>query len=153
MINGPWAVGGVREAGVNFGVAPLPVLPNGENPRSFSGVRGLFVNSFTEYPNAAKLLLEYITSREVLIRVFTQGKMLPARLDLVEDPAIAADPVAQAFLEQAKYAVPMPSIPEMGSVWVPMSTALSQIWNKDVDPKPVLDATVEEIKAAIGITR
>jgi len=153
MINGPWAVAGVREAGVNFGVAPLPILPNDENPKSFAGVRGLFINSFTEYPNAAKLLLEYITSQEVLIRVFTQGGMLPARLDLVEDPAVIAEPITQAFIQQATFAVPMPSIPEMGSVWIPMSTALTQIWNEDVDPKPVLDAAVEEIKAAIEIAR
>lgn len=153
MINGPWEVGGVREAGVNFGVAPLPILPNGENPKSFSGIRGLFINSFTEYPNASRLLLEYITSKEVLIRVFTQGGMLPARLDLIEDPAIVEDPVAPAFLQQATFAVPMPGIPEMRSVWGPMGTALSQIWNEDVDPKPVLDAAVEEIKAAIEIAR
>ncbi|GFP33924.1 arabinogalactan oligomer / maltooligosaccharide transport system substrate-binding protein, partial [Candidatus Hakubella thermalkaliphila] len=106
-------------AGVNFGVVPLPILPNGERPTSFSGIRSLFVNSFTEYPMASKLFAQFVTSKELLAKRFTDTGQLPPRFDLVDDPAITADPIAAAFLQQTQYAVPMPSIPEMMNVSSP----------------------------------
>ncbi|GFP33481.1 arabinogalactan oligomer / maltooligosaccharide transport system substrate-binding protein, partial [Candidatus Hakubella thermalkaliphila] len=72
---------------------------------------------------------------------------------LVDDPAITADPIAAAFLQQTQYAVPMPSIPEMMNVWGPMATALDLIWNEGGDPKPVLDKAVQHIKDAIELAR
>ncbi|GFP21821.1 arabinogalactan oligomer / maltooligosaccharide transport system substrate-binding protein [Candidatus Hakubella thermalkaliphila] len=152
-LDGPWAVAGHRDAGVNFGVVPLPILPNGERPTSFSGIRSLFVSSFTEYPMASKLFAQFVTSKELLAKRFTDTGQLPPRFDLVDDPAITADPIAAAFLQQAQYAVPMPSIPEMMHVWGPMATALDLIWNEGGDPKPVLDKAVQHIKDAIELAR
>ncbi|CAJ1776844.1 Cyclodextrin-binding protein [Aeromonas salmonicida] len=40
VITGPWAFKPYQDAGVNYGVAPLPTLPNGEHMRSFLGVKG-----------------------------------------------------------------------------------------------------------------
>lgn len=150
-LNGPWAVAGYRDAGVNFGVIPLPILPNGERPTSFSGIRSLFVNSYSEYPVASKLFAQFVTSQELLSERFTMTGQLPPRVDLLDDPAIKSDPVAAAFLQQAQYAIPMPSIPEMVSVWEPMATALAAIWNDGGDPKPVLDNAVQHIKDAIEL--
>ena len=48
VIDGPWAVQGFRTAGVNFGVAVLPKLPNGKPSAPFVGVQGLFVNKFSK---------------------------------------------------------------------------------------------------------
>jgi arabinogalactan oligomer/maltooligosaccharide transport system substrate-binding protein len=75
---------------------------------------------------------------------------LPPRTDLIEDPAITNDPASKAFLEQAQYAVPMPSIPAMGSVWEPAGAALATIWNDNTDPKTALDNAAQQIKDAIA---
>ncbi|WP_231586989.1 extracellular solute-binding protein, partial [Paenibacillus sp. E194] len=64
IIGGPWLMTDVKSAGIDFGVAPLPLLPNGEHPRSMSGIRALYVSSYTEYPVAAKLFASYATSRK-----------------------------------------------------------------------------------------
>lgn len=150
-IDGPWAVKGHKDAGVNFGVAPLPLLPNGKHPTSFSGIRAFYVNSYTKYPNAAKLLAKYLTSSELLADRFESTNQIPPRKDLLESPAIKSDPVSAAFLEQAQYAQAMPNIPEMASVWVPMATALDENWNKGGDPKALLDNAVTSIEEALAL--
>jgi arabinogalactan oligomer/maltooligosaccharide transport system substrate-binding protein len=149
-INDPLNVQGARDAGVNFGVAPLPILPNGEHMKSFSGIRAWYVSAYTPYPNAAKLFANFTVSRENLAERFTKTKQLPPRIDLLEDPVVAKDPIAKAFLEQAQYAVPMPSIPAMGNVWSPAAAALQTIWNDNADAQKTLDSAVQQIKDAIA---
>jgi len=150
-IDGPWAVLGHKDAGVNFGVAPLPVLPNGKHPTSFSGIRAFYVNSYTKYPNAAKLLAKYLTSSDLLADRFESTSQIPPRKDLLQSPSIKGDPISAAFLEQAQYAQAMPNIPEMASVWVPMATALDENWNTGGDPKAILDSAVNSIKEALAL--
>jgi arabinogalactan oligomer/maltooligosaccharide transport system substrate-binding protein len=67
----------------------------------------------------------------------------------MDDPIITKDANASAFLEQAKYSTPMPSIPEMGNVWVPAGTALASLWNDKLDPGTALNSAVDQIKTAI----
>ena len=45
IINGPWGVQNYVAKKINFGVAPLPTLPNGKAPTPFVGVQMLGVNS------------------------------------------------------------------------------------------------------------
>ncbi|GAE35261.1 sugar ABC transporter substrate-binding protein [Halalkalibacter akibai] len=93
-INGPWAVRGYEDAGVNFEVAPLPLLGNGENPTSFSGTRGFYVNAYTEYPDAASLLAQFITNEENLLLSYEITGALPPRLALVEHEDIQSNPIS-----------------------------------------------------------
>ncbi|WP_202079069.1 sugar ABC transporter substrate-binding protein [Caldalkalibacillus salinus] len=148
-INGPWAVEGYKSAGVDFSVAPLPVLDNGDNPTSFSGTSGFYVNAYTEYPNAASLLAQFITNEENLLRQFEVAGHLPPREVLIDDEAIQSNPYAVAFLEQVGHAVPMPNIPEMPLVWDPMEAAVANVWNDGSDPQEALDKAVNTIEQAI----
>jgi arabinogalactan oligomer/maltooligosaccharide transport system substrate-binding protein len=148
-LDGPWAVSGHREAGVNFGVAPLPKLSNGKTPTSFSGVRALYVNSYSKYPEAASLFAKLATSEEMLVKRFELTGQLPPRIALLDAPEIKDNEIAAGFLAQAAYAVPMPNIPQMPAVWAPMADALTAIWNDNADPKSTLDAAVEQIKNAM----
>jgi len=143
-IDGPWAIGGFKEAGVNFGVAPLPKLPNGEHPASFSGVKAFYVNAYTKYPNAAKLFARFATSQESQKQYFEVAGLIPARTDLQD--VVSQDEIAKALFEQFTYSSPMPSISQMGAVWTPGAAAISAIWNDNKDPKAALDEAVEQIK-------
>ena len=149
-LDGPWAVDAHRSAGVNFGIAPLPKLDNGKNPTSFSGIRALYVNSYTKYPDAASLFAKFASSEEMLLKLFEKSGMLPPRTTLLNNPTIKNDEISAGFLNQAQYAVPMPNIPQMPSVWGPMGAALSTIWADNTDPKVALDAAVQQIKDAIA---
>ena len=152
-IMGPWALEGYRQAGINAAVAPLPALPNGDHPITFSGVRALYVSSYTQYPNAAKLFAMYCTTKEALLQRFTSIGQIPPRLDIMDDPIIADNPDMLAFLTQAQYSEPMPSIPEMGAVWDVMKAAVCTIWDdENADVQEVLDNAVQQIKDANAVT-
>lgn len=154
QVSGPWSVQPYTAAGVDFGVVPLPKLPNGKNPVSFSGVRGLYVNSYTDYPTAAKMFAQYCVSGDSLVKLYKTAGQIPPRKDLMEDADIKKDSYTAAFLQQAQYSEPMPSIPQMTAVWAQGKTALASIWNDKADPKAALDNAVKMIKeAAVQTTK
>jgi arabinogalactan oligomer/maltooligosaccharide transport system substrate-binding protein len=152
-VDGPWAVKGHRDAGVNFGVAPLPKLENGKVPTSFSGIKGFYVNAYTKYPEAASAYAKFATSEEMLLKRFEMTGQLPPRTVLLENEQVKNDEIAAAFLTQASYAVPMPNIPQMPAVWAPMGAALAAIWNEQAAPKAALDAAVLQIRDAMKLQK
>lgn len=149
-ISGPWDIKNHQDAGVNFGVAPLPKLENGETPASFSGIKAYYVNSYSKYPKAATLLAQFASSKEMLEKRFEMTGQVPPHNGLLDSDAIKADEYAMAFLQQAKSAIPMPNIPEMQSVWGPMGVAYTTIWNDNTDPKAAFDAAKSQIEDAIA---
>ncbi|HYE08628.1 MAG TPA: maltose ABC transporter substrate-binding protein [Patescibacteria group bacterium] len=149
VMTGPWAVAGYTDAGVNFGIAPLPKLPSGKNQSSFSGIRALFVSAYTKYPNAAQLFAELATTDEMLLKRYELTKQIPPVKALMENDAIKNEPTVAPFLAQAQYAVPMPSIPEMGTVWDPYAAAFALMWNEGKAPQEALDTAATTIKEAI----
>ncbi|WP_026477534.1 sugar ABC transporter substrate-binding protein [Alkaliphilus transvaalensis] len=149
VINGPWAIVGYQEAGIDFGIAPLPTLSNGKNPASFSGIRTMFVSAYTKYPNAAKLFADFVTTDEMLLKRYEITKQIPPVISLMSEDIIKNDPLVAPFLEQAQYAVPMPSIPQMGVVWEPYARAFQIMWNNNIPPQDALDEAVNTIKDAI----
>ncbi|MCH1626145.1 sugar ABC transporter substrate-binding protein [Ferdinandcohnia quinoae] len=149
-ISGPWDITNHKDAGINFGVAPLPKLDNGEVPTSFSGIKGYYVNAYSKYPKAATLLAQFATSEEMLAKRFEITGQIPPHKALLENDALKADEYAMAFLEQAQSAVPMPNIPEMQTVWDPMGKAFVSIWNEEVDVKEILDAAAQQVKDAVA---
>lgn len=150
-MNGPWAAAGYRDAGVNFGIAPLPVLDNGANPTSFSGIKSYYVNAYTKYPEAASLYASFASSKEMQLKRFEMTGQVPTRNDLANEPEIVNDPVVSGILAQAAHAIPMPNIPEMQTVWGPMASAFSLIWNEDIDAQKALDDAVSQIRDAISL--
>ncbi|MFC3803300.1 maltose ABC transporter substrate-binding protein [Cohnella sp. GCM10012308] len=150
MIDGTWQMANLRKAGVDFGVVQLPLLPNGKHPQSLISVRSLFVNSYTKYPNAAKLFAELATSRDNAKLRYEMTAQLPTRRDLVSDPSIMSDPNVSSFLAQLQNATPLPVIPETSTLWVPSFAALSVIWNDDrADIKKTLDNMVSQMRTAM----
>ena len=63
---------------------------------------------------------------------------------------IKNDEMVAPFLEQAKYAVPMPSIPEMGVVWTPYGAAFATMWNDDVAPEEALKTAAQTVRDSIA---
>ncbi len=148
-MTGPWAVKGHKEAGVNFGIKTMPKLDNGQIPTTFSGVKSLFVNAYSQYPKAATLLAQFATSDEMLLKRYEITGQLPPSLALLDNETIKQDEYNLAFLDQAQYSVSMPNIPAMQNVWGAMEVAFTSIWNDKTDPQDTLDKGVQQIREAI----
>lgn len=146
-ITGPWKVGDFKNLGINFGVAPLPSI-NGKPAVSFSGVKAWYVNTFTKYPNAAKLFASFVSNKDNQLKDFAATGAIPSNKEAMEDPAFKADEISSAFAAQFINSQAMPSIPEMGNVWTPVGAAFAEVWDKGADPKAALDNAVQQIKDA-----
>lgn len=150
IIDGPWAVQGRKDAGLNFGVAPLPTLFNGKQQSSFSGIRVLWVSAYTKYPNASKLFLEFATSDEMLLKRFEITSQIPPVKALADVDEIKNNEFVAPFLKQAEAAVPMPSISQTQYMWDPYGAALGSMWNDGVEPEQALKTAADTMRSAIA---
>ena len=63
---------------------------------------------------------------------------------------VASDPVVAGFLAATQNGTPMPSIPEMGSVWEHWNAAQAAIISGSAEPEAAWTKMVADIEAAIG---
>jgi len=133
-ITGPWNIKNFKDAGINFGVAPLPALPGDKTPcASFSGTRAMFVSAYSDNPEQAADFAAFLMTPEMQQLRFKITGAMPSINTKVDSPYIPG------FLKQLNYAFPMPSIPQMGAYWDAMNSASKNIWEGQ-DVKAQLDA-------------
>ncbi|MDR3123260.1 MAG: maltose ABC transporter substrate-binding protein [Treponema sp.] len=133
-ISGPWNVVGFVNAGLDIGIAPLPSLPGESTPAaSFSGTRVMFVSAYSNHPDEANDFGAFLMTPQMQQLRANITNTLPA-IDVPTD-----NPYAAGFVEQLKYAFPMPSIPPMAKFWDAMNAASANIWN-GANVKQELDA-------------
>lgn len=77
---------------------------------------------------------------------YEMTKQIPPVKKLAEKEEIATNPFVSPILEQAKKSTPMPSIPEMGLMWEPLSAALNDSYMGTATPKEALDRAANIIK-------
>lgn len=148
--NGPWAFQDYKAAGIDFGVAPMPKLPNGQPVKTFMGVKGWFVTNFSKNPEWAQKFVEHLTNEENAKKRFELTGEIPPMKSLIEDQNfVNSNEGAAAVMAQSADAVPMPSVPEMAEVWVPMKNAVQTVVTNKADSKKALDEAVKQIKQNI----
>ncbi|OYW71005.1 MAG: sugar ABC transporter substrate-binding protein [Aerococcus viridans] len=125
VIGGPWSAASYQEGGVDYGVAPIPTLPNGEAYQTFGGGKGWVVSGYTENEEAAQQWLEYVTTEENMNRLHEFNSEVPANQQARQAIVDAGEnELAIAVIEQYNDAVPMPNIPEMAEVWTGAETMM-----------------------------
>ncbi|MGD6968378.1 sugar ABC transporter substrate-binding protein [Rossellomorea vietnamensis] len=149
IISGPWNIDPFTQAGVNFGVAKLPALSNGENMSSFIGVKSYNVSSYSKQAELAEKLVVFLANEENSKTRYEVTKEVPAVQALADDPVVAESEAAKAVAEQSQFSELMPNIPAMNEVWTPADAALQTIATGKAEPKPALDQAVETIKGQI----
>ncbi|WP_404388860.1 extracellular solute-binding protein [Humibacillus xanthopallidus] len=150
MISGPWSVAKAKEAGINYGIAPLPSLEGGGPMKPFLGVQMFYVSSKAK--NAAlaqEFVTNYIPRKDVQLALFEVGKRPPA-LKEAYDEVSATDPDVKAWYEAGVDGLPMPNIPAMNAVWGPFGQATADIIAGKAGAQARLDAAAKEITANIA---
>jgi arabinogalactan oligomer / maltooligosaccharide transport system substrate-binding protein len=149
VMNGPWSFQGYKDAGIEIGVAPMPKLPNGEYVKTFIGVKGYNVSSFSKNKEWAAKLVEFITNEESSKVRYEKTAEIPPIVSLMEDPLIADNEAAKAVAVQSERGVPMPNIPEMAEVWAPAANSLQLAATGKSKPQAALESAVKTIKQNI----
>ena len=149
VINGPWAFQPYEAAGIHYGVAPLPTLPDGKPMSSFLGVKGYVVSTWSKDKALAQQFIEFINQPQyVKARYVATGEIPPLKA-MIDDPLIKNDEKASAVAVQSARATAMPGIPEMGEVWGPANAALELSLTGKQEPKAALDNAEKQIKMQI----
>jgi arabinogalactan oligomer/maltooligosaccharide transport system substrate-binding protein len=149
IIDGPWAVQGMRTAGVNFGVAPLPRLPNGKKSAPFVGVQAFFVNRYSKNQREAWDLIRYL-SIHLPMPLYNASGRVPVLKSAAKNKRVLSNPVTKAVIQASNVGEPMPNIPAMGVVWEPMGDALSQLVQGKITPAAAARSAQERIARAIA---
>jgi arabinogalactan oligomer/maltooligosaccharide transport system substrate-binding protein len=144
-IQGPWAISAFPD--VDVAVNPIPSA-GGETASPFVGVQGFYLSSQSENALlATDFLVNYLATEDSQRALYEADPRIPAYSTLAEE--VAEDPIIAGFLASSQNGVPMPSIPEMGSVWDFWNAAQSQIIT-GADPVETWNTMVADLEAELG---
>lgn len=149
-VSGPWQTQQFKGSIANLGLMEFPTLPNGKPMKPFSGVKGFLVNANSQYPNAAKLFAQLITSEEFQIKNFELLGNLPSNVKVADNDKIKGDPFASIFLKQFDNSTPMPKISEMSAYWGTHEATFGSLWNDQADAQQTMDTWVKNMKDGIA---
>lgn len=146
-ISGPWDIAAFKEAGVNFGVVPMPTF-GGKPVQTFLGVQAAFVSEKSNNKDSAWKLLKYLTDNcnDILIQ---KGNRIPATKAGVESDTFNKADNMTSFSEQAKSSIPMPNIPEVQAMWTPGAAGLKALTSGTSDPQTVAKQIADQTKQGI----
>jgi maltose/maltodextrin transport system substrate-binding protein/arabinogalactan oligomer/maltooligosaccharide transport system substrate-binding protein len=144
LMAGPWALDRIRASGVPYAVAPF--FPDEGVP--FLGVQGFFVSAFSENQLLAQAFLtEYIATEDVMQELYETGLRPSAFKSVLET---TDDPDLKAMGEAGAEAMPMPNIPEMGSVWTAADNGITLAATGEQTPEEAMTDAANQIRELIA---
>ncbi|WP_454151371.1 sugar ABC transporter substrate-binding protein [Microbacterium lacticum] len=148
FLTGPWNVADAQSAGVDVSVDAIPSA-GGSAAQPFAGVQAFFLSAKSTNPLMAnEFLVNYIATADVQTKLFEAGGRPPALTESFE--AAQSDPIVGGFATVGANAVPMPSIPEMGSVWDDWGKTEAALIKGSADPAADWVKMADAIKAKLG---
>ncbi len=141
---GPWAIAGIEQDGVDYGILPLG--------KPFVGIKTLMLTrNAVERGNAEVALdiMKYFTSAEVQAKLALTNKTVPAATAALQNPEVAALPTLAGFGAALNLGVPMANTPFASAQWGPVGEASVAIWTGAQSPADALAAAQQAIEAAI----
>lgn len=145
-INGPWAWVNLRRAGIDFGVARLPLL-DGKPCVPFVGVKGIMVNRATRQRELCAELVEHHLLSSQGVRRLNAAEPLGATASREVFKELSADMRIRVIMDSAQDGIPTPSNPEMGRFWSAMKTALTNVSEGRQEARAALEAAARRMKA------
>lgn len=149
-LSGSWDVKGFEDAGVSFGIAPMPTMPSGEPFRPFVGVQTAFVSADSRHKAEAWDLIKYL-QENVPEKLLAVGNRIPAQKSL--SSVLQTNPYLAGFAASAQNGHPMPNIPEMASVWSPAASMIELVVMQQATPEQAAQQAVEAINEAVAAQR
>lgn len=148
IVTGPWNTTAFTAAGMDITVLPVPSA-GGQSAQPFVGVQGAFISAKSKNPLLAQeFVVNFLSTEKVQTELYKSGGRLPA---LTAAAKKVDDKVLAGFNAAGASGAPMPSIPEMGSVWSFWGTTEVQIINgQAADPTAAWATMITNINTAIA---
>ncbi|MEF2279624.1 maltose ABC transporter substrate-binding protein [Deinococcus sp. YIM 134068] len=149
VVTGPWDMGDIRKAGIDYGITTIPTPPGATGRWSpFVGVQGVVINAYSRNKAAAAQFARALATSPAQLAFNQAGGRIP--VSLAARTRLKADPVVTGFSRAISAGTPMPNVPEMGAVWGPWGSAVAQSVQKaSPNYATILAAALKEIKGNI----
>ncbi len=146
IVGGPWML--AQFEGLNLAIDPIPTA--GDQPaQPFVGVQGFYVSAQSKNALVATdFLVNFLSTKEAQLALYEAGDRPPALIAAADEAS--SNPITAGFRAVGAQAVPMPSIPEMGSVWAFWGVTQANIISGAAEPVGAWDKMVSDIQGALG---
>jgi arabinogalactan oligomer/maltooligosaccharide transport system substrate-binding protein len=150
LVEGPWQLPNLAEAGIDFDVSPVPGFAGGDKASPFITVDACYVASGGENKTLAQEFVANFWGRpDVQEQYFEAAQAVPASIEVL-DRIRADNPLVAKFADAGSAnGQIMPSIPEMAAVWTPLGQAEAAVVAGD-DPQSTITAAATAIQQQIG---
>lgn len=149
IVNGDWSWSGYRKAGIDIGVAPLPMIrQTGLWCAPMVSPKGYSINAriAPEKVGAVVELIKFLMLPENQLETARALAIMPTRRALYDDPSIRDDDILRNSRIQIERGRPMPVVPELRAVWDAMRPSYQAVLGGVKSPE---DAAAEMQNLAI----
>jgi arabinogalactan oligomer/maltooligosaccharide transport system substrate-binding protein len=134
IMNGPWAIADYQKAGIDVGLATIPIISNSGKPgRPFVGVKMLMLAANAKNAQASVDLMKYYGSAEVQAQLAQVNKQVPANRQAQEQ--VKSDPIIAGFIAQAALGESLPNTQYIDALWDPIAKTVQAIWTGAQTPE------------------
>jgi multiple sugar transport system substrate-binding protein len=129
------------------GIAPLPVVNEGDSPTSGVGGWGFMINAASENKEEAWKFIEFMISPETERRFAEKATFLPPRLNLYEDEELLdAVPIMALGKEAIRNTEPRPVTPFYQDMSLIMAETFNSSLKGDISPEQAAKDLQEELQ-------
>ncbi|MFC3835724.1 MULTISPECIES: maltose ABC transporter substrate-binding protein [Deinococcus] len=149
LITGPWDMGDIRKAGIDYGIANLPTPPGATSKWSpFVGVQGVILNAYGKNKTVAAQFAKMLVMQDSQASFNQAGGRIP--VSLAARTKLKSNPIVQGFGKAISAGTPMPNVPQMGAIWGPWGSAVAQsVQKRTPDYRTILDGALKEVSSNI----
>lgn len=130
IINGSWSLPSYQKAGINYGVAKVPTLPNREYAKPFISVNGIFLNESSSNKDKAVEFLRLLSQPSSLIRLSNlEGRAPCLSLEYLKKSEMlnSLESDLRVVADQARFGILLPSKQQIDMFLPSVSTALHKL--------------------------
>ena len=120
IINGDWSWAGYQKAGLDIGVAPLPMITStGIWSGTMVSPKGFSINAnITEEKKKWVLeLIRYLTSEENQMEATRMLFTMPTHKNVIKSEFVQSNEILRNSQIQIDHGNPMPVVPELRAIW------------------------------------
>ncbi|SDM76046.1 sugar ABC transporter substrate-binding protein [Actinomyces ruminicola] len=150
LISGPWALGDINTAGINFELSKIPGFEGMDDARPFAGVNAFYVaGGGANKAFAETFVADVAKDSSIAEAMYAINPLPPVHQDLA-GKLESSDANMVKFMDFASGADPMPAIPEMSAIWGPLGMAEANIVG-GADPESTMTSAGDEIRSTLGL--
>lgn len=149
MINGDWSWSSYGNAGINYGIAMLPLMTEtGLYAKPMVAPKGYSINKNVDGEKLEKVkgLLKYLMSPKKQLETSLEVKTYPSRKELYTNSALLNDEILSNSQKQIQQGIPLPIVTEMRAIWDAMRPSYQAVLGGSISPE---QAAQQMQKAAV----